>query len=317
MPNPVAASQHLIEELSLYDPSFYLTEYPEYWAANGVHHSAEGSLPLGLRRIVSSRIDMLGEAVTYDGISTDIPLTDFGIETDQYKVLVKITASQWNLFDLAAEDYASSNAVLPLRDMVQTKMEASRMAIDQSMHQQVVAGSRDFQGLFNMQDVEVITVTDDLHNMTPGDIYQWFLDFSIDFSAKTKLTAELVDVLMPVKLRKALLQRFGPDTRDTPYNALTDPTQQLLYRSMVSVNELASDYLEDTGIHSSGYNHDRMLLGAFNDPRVLRRRYYPLNRTEPHPVDGMNWRVFSFAATGEVEVRQPHKLVLVEFPKAA
>jgi hypothetical protein len=317
MPNPVASPQYLDHELTLYDQTFYETEYPEYWAANGRHHSADGSLPLGLRRIVSSRIDWLGEAVTYDGSSTDIPLTDFGIETDQYKVLVKITSAQWNMFDLASEDFASQNAVLPLRDLVETKMQACRESIDQSIHQQVVAGSPGFQGLFSLRDVEVITITDDLYAMTADEIYEWFKDFQITFSRRTKLTASLTKALIPVELNRVLFKRFVSNTDGNPFRLLTDSSQEMLYGSIESVNELESAYLESSKVHAAGYNHDRMLLGAIDDSRVLRRRYYPLNRTQAHPIDGLNWRVFSFCATGEVEARQPHKLVYVDFPKAA
>lgn len=317
MPDSVAAGKFLSRELEQHDPTFYETVYPEYWGAEGKHHPAIGDLDIGTRGIVASRLDMVGEGVLYDGTSTDIPLADFGIEEAEYNTRIVISGAEWTLFDLEAQRKANTSALLPSRDIIQTKVEAMRMAIDRRMHRLVWAGDRDMQGLFNHADIEIKTISTDLYSLSPADLYDFFLDEITDFQDDSELTAEVTDIKVPLKLKRALLKRFLQNGDRNPFALLTSQAEGIAVRSLEVVNELKADLLEEYGVNPPGTGYDRIMIGELNNPRAIRRQFYSINRTEAREVDGMRWRVFGFAGTSEVQVRQPFRLRFLDIPRAA
>lgn len=316
----VTGAKFLREQLRQYDNSFYATEYPEYWGAEGRHHYATGDLALGVREIISGRMDYVGEAVIYGPEATDIPLADFGITEDKYKTRIVIAAAEFNIFELATQQAANQNPMFGQRNIIAEKMDALKLSIDRKMHKLVVYGDTAHQmdGLFSGADVEVKTLTENLYALSADDLYDWWLNELGVLRRETLLTADFMQAMVPDAMRTKMMRRFPTNGDGNPLTLLTGQNGNALsLQSMESVNELDSRFLEDNGVHEEGDDLDRMVLGSLGDSRAMRRQFYTMDRTAPHTADGLTFKVFGYAATSEAQFRQPYKFRYYEFPKAA
>jgi hypothetical protein len=320
MADVIGAGKFLRSELAQYDSTLYATQYPEYWLANGKYHRSRGDLMLGVRELVSGRVDFVGAANIYDGKSTDIPLSDFGITEDRYKARVIISGAQWNVFDLAANEAARRNALLPQRDFVSLKMDAMKQSIDRRVHELGVYGStpQAMNGMFSGAQVEIKSISTDVYALSADDLYQFFLDEIGDFRRDSKLTAEVTGMLVPEAINIKLARRFTANADGTPRLLLTSADRGMSVQNIIPVNELESAYLEANGVQSSGTNKDRIMLGSLDDERTLLRQFYPMDRTEVTLApDGITYQVTGYTAVTEMQFRTPYKVRYLDIPKAA
>lgn len=319
MADVVGAGKFLTQELNQYDTTFYSTVYPEYWGAEGKYHPTQGNLELGTKNIVSGRIDYVGEAAIYDGKSTDIPLSDFGITEDEYKARIVIAGAQWNIFDLAAAQKANRQALLPNRDYLSLKMEAMKRSMDRRIHRLVWAGeaNNDMEGLFSGSQVTLKNITTDLYALTSDQLYDFFLDELSDFQEDSLLTAEATWMYVPKRLKTRLTKRFPNNMDGTPYLLLTDPKRGIMVKGIQEVNELKSSFLEQFGVHAVGTNKDRLMFGQLDDLSVLKRQFYPMDRSIPQLADdGVTYRITAWCATTEMQFREPFRVRYLDIPRA-
>jgi len=319
MADIVGAGKFLTQELNQYDATFYETIYPEYWGAEGKYHPAQGNLQLGTKKIVSGRIDYVGEAAIYDGKSTDIPLSDFGITEDEYNARIVIAGAQWNVFDLAAAQKANRDALLPQRDYLALKMEAMKRSMDRRVHNLTWAGdtSNSMSGLFAGGQVEVKTITTDYYTTgTSDDLYNFILDELSQFQDESLLTAEATVMYVPKPFKTLLTKRFPNNMDGNPYMLLTDPKRGVMVRQIQEINELKSSFLEQFNVHAAGTNKDRIMFGQLDDAQVLRRQFYPMDRSVPQLADdGITYRITAWCATSEIQFREPFRIRYLDIPK--
>lgn len=317
------STKYLQDVVRLYDRQFYLTEYPEWWAAQGKLHYSVGDLPLGIQRVTAGRIDWIGSAAIYNGVAEDVPISDFGIELDDYKVRMVISGARWNMSEQNIESLARTNGsdMMPVPDIVQTKMDAMRMSIDQRMNELIMYGSskHGMEGLFTASDVQSDVITDNPYTMTQIQLYNWFIDMIALYQRETKLTALTTELIVPhmlyVKMAKPFLAT--EQASGSPYEFLTSRDKGGLVSRISYVQELDSGYLESNGAQASGTNRDLIIMGPLTDSRAYQRRFHPLQRTEVWQSGPMDWQVWSYMATTESQFRQPYKFRYKRIPKYA
>lgn len=295
----------LTGQLVRYDNKFYDTVYAALWGANGEMHSAKGTLPLGIKKILSGRIDYVGEASLYDGNATDILISDFNVVTDEYKTKVIIAAAEWNIFDLATNN-AADNTILPRLDYIGLKMGAVRRSLDTRMHKMVWAGETalNFQGLFSCRDLVVENINTDLYALSGFDLFNWTRNAINTFRENSLLTANAAVLVVPSRFYNKLLEPIGADYSVTPYKMLTDPTMGRSVREIREVNELKSDFLGRYRVRPDTLK-DRLMLLDDTDEGKPEREFYPIDRTPPIlQDDGITYRVTSWTATSEMEFKQ-------------
>ncbi|MBW4636337.1 MAG: DUF2184 domain-containing protein [Iphinoe sp. HA4291-MV1] len=317
MADTIGAGKFLVEELAEYDEEFYETTYPEYWAATGQYIPSTGDLRLGTKKFISGRIDTVGKATIYDGKATDIQLADFGITADEYRAVIVILAAEWNIFDIAAAEEAKLNALLPDRDFVSLKMEALNRGITQRLHEIVAFGDAtyDMDGMLNSTNVELITETNDVYTYPPDALYNWIRGLLKRFRKESLLTASATDLFVPTDFYDRLLGRFTTNNDGNPFELLTNPQKGQKVGTVTELNELSSNYLEQFSVHAAGTNKDRLVL-LERDPKVLRRKFYATDRTEPMlGDDGITYRLTGYAGTTEVQFRQPYCVRYIDIPK--
>lgn len=320
MADLTTAQKFVTQELTKYDQTAYETVYPEKWAYEGKHHPTEATLALGTKEIATFTQDYVGNAAIYDGMSLDIPMSDYGLTEDRYQANIIVTKAQWSFFDTEMQSLANSNALLPQRDMVAMKMKANDRSIVNRIHQQAVFGdpSRNMSGILNDANVELVSLTVDPYTLSPEDLYDFFLGIITQFQDDTELTQEFTNALAPNKLRAQLLKSnrvSGSDSNPTGLSRLLD-SQAGLLSSFDVIPEAKARHLEANGVNPVATNKDRMILGALTDREAIKREYYPINRTSVVPIDSHRVEVLSYAATSEVQYRQPYKFRIYEFNKA-
>ena len=305
----------LTGQLLRYDRKFYDTVYPAMWGANGELHDAQGTLPLGVKRILSGRIDYVGEASLYDGNATDILISDFNVVTDEYKTKVIIGAAEWNIFDLATNNTAD-NTILPRLDYIGLKMGAVRRSLDTRMHKMVWAGepALNFQGLFSARHIPIESISTNLYTMDGFAAYNWCRNAINLFRETSLMTANAAVLVVPSRFYNKLLEPIGADYSMTPYQMLTDPTRGRSVREIREVNELKSDFLSRFRVRADNLK-DRLMLLDDTDEGIPTREFYQTDRTPPIlQDDGITFRVTSWTATSEVQYKQAFRAKYFDVP---
>lgn len=318
MVDTIGAAKYLREGLDQHDETWYDTEYPELWGANGRFVPSTPDLDIAVKRVIASRIDYVGEAAIYDGTATDFPLSDFGIESDSFNVRIVVAGQKWSTFDVLAAERQNKVSVFPQLDWLQTKMEAMRMSIDKKIHNLVAYGDnrQDMDGFLSCANVDVVDVDDDIYDpaLDPNDVYELIRGWIQTFKDETELVAgNNLKLVVPSRVLWVLGRRFNENSDGTPLNLLRDENRGLTVQSVDEINEAKCDKLKQFGIYNYNYEKDRVTLYTENS-RAIKRQYYPLERTEPETI-GLEHRVIGYCATTEVQNRQPFKMRYFDIPK--
>lgn len=309
------AGKFLQEQLRMIEPEINQTVYPEYWGYEGKYHSVKNGLNFGVSTIKTARLDYTGTAVNFGGKATDIPLANFGIDTDSYDTLMGVLGAEWHWTELEQQEAATNAGTLNAVNVVQEYSNAMDKGIREWVHLKTLFGnynntSAGFTGFFNNPYAQVKVITDNLYNYTPQQLYDFFLTESFDFQKTSLLTAEATDLLLPIDLKRALLRRFGDNTGDgNPLRMmlnLNGKNDEPAYNSVSAVNELKYTYLNQYGISVTSQD---MFIMYDNSVQTL-YKYMSDIYTTPAQLkdDGMTYRVTSIVKLSEMIVKQPFRI---------
>ena len=328
MADLIGLQKWLDVELRDYEREIVETVYPELWGFEGKHCPTMGGLRLGLKSLVYARIDRVGKAVNYGGKATSIPLSNFGITLEEHKTAVGIAAAEWGVFDLAAEKVAAQfPQLLQNRDLVKNYREALEKSLREWMHKKALFGDQELgmAGLFSEENITVGNVktfaatattsnaeTNNLYNVKPEELHDYFVDILGKFKEDTLLTTNATHLLITSKLMTQLSKRYRDGGNDgSPLTML-----KKVFTSITEVNELKSNFLEDHGVNAAGTNKDRFILYE-NNPKVLMRKFHPIETTAPRLNDDqITYRTIGYCATSEVCVKQPTRIKYYEYDAA-
>lgn len=314
MTDTIVLQKWLHNQLISYEPKIIETVYPEYWGFEGKHHNAVGDLPLGVEKIVSSRMDYVGSAVNYGGKATTIPLANFGIGSHSAKTAIGILAADWSIFELAKEKVASENPrLLQTSGLIQNYRNAIERGLREWMHLKAVFGDTalNMSGLLSNRDVPIIAEVQSLNTLAPAALYDWFLTRLSAFKEQNMLTTnEQISVLVSSRLALAMSRRFTDTGDGSPMGLL-----RALTGKITELNELAAPLLERFGVTVAGSNTD-MIIFYNNQPDVLDRRYFPIEITKPNLLDDqVSFRCVGYCATSEVRIKQPLRFQYITYPR--
>jgi hypothetical protein len=326
----IQAGKFLSEQYTRVEPNIIETIYPELWGFEGLHHQVEmGGVSLATEQIVTLRVDRTGTAVNYGGKATDIPLANYGIETDKYKVSIGVLGAEWHYTELVKQQEAlnSQTAYSIVPDVVSNYMMALEKGLREYVHLRTLFGNYDpldpttFTGLFNNPQVELINETTDLYALTPIQLYQYFLDVITNYKKSTKLTGGQIELLVNSDLYNRLtsINNSGIDANITPYMLLTDPMRGSGVARISEVNELTWDVLEQYKIFSSGTNKDMYCLFNVNSagtpPNRLKKTMDIFYTPEGLKDDQMTYRKVGLVAVSELIFNAPFLCKYYSYPK--
>lgn len=317
----VLAGKFLNEALTKYETEVTQPVYPEYWAYEGMYHSAVNDLPFGCRSMMNARIDYVGRAVNYGGKATSIPLANFGINMDEYGCLVGVLAADWTWQELRSEEAGQSNSFLPRVNIVQSYRTAVEMGLMQWMHLKSVFGdvNADFNGLLTNPFVEVIEVANGANGLTGSSAtaataYDFMITQLSNFRRDSKLTTDATAVLTSEDVMLSLNKRFADNSNDgNPFRLLTGGDNYQL-RTIKSVNEMNGDTARDEGGRTSinsvniAATDDLLLMFDANVETNMVRHYAAIDTLPPGLLDDqLTYRQVALCATSEVIYKQPFK----------
>jgi hypothetical protein len=321
MVDVVGAGKFLREQTERVLPKIYETIYPRTWGYEGMHHTSRpGGISIATDKIHTLRLDHVGVATDYGGTATDIPLANFGIETDSYNVAVAAIAAEWTSLELLKQREAQSSQTLysaPVVDIVANYQAAMEKALREWVHLKTVFGNfnpndpTEFDGLLTGSEVNVVTEATDLYSLTPVQLYDFFLDVINEKKKETELTSADMELLVPSDLLNQLLKvnTAGIDLNETPYNLLIDPLRGNRLARISELNELSASKLEQYGVLPEGTNRDMFCL--FNvpqegEPENRLKLMSDTFRTPPRVKDdGITWRTVGFIGVSEMIFNQP------------
>lgn len=314
------AGKFLKEQLRIIEPGIMRTEYPELWGANGKYHTVRPGLPFGAKEILYARVDHAGIAVNFGGRATDIPVVNFGIDTQSNKTLMGVLGAEWHWEELQQQEMAERSGNTFSINVVQEYRAALEKGIQEWIHLRTLWGipSEGFRGLFTNADIEVKIITDNLYTMSANDLYDFFVSESFDFQKDTKLTSEFTDMIIPIDLKRAMQKRFADNNDGNVGRLLLGVgNDSASYRSISTVNELSYQYLVDNGVILPGDNQDMFMMYE-NSPDVVDKLDSGIYRT---PVglcdDQMTYRITAITKISEVRCKRPYKVRYYKIPKAA
>lgn len=324
MPLDIASTgKFLASELAVYDDQYYDVPEDELWGASGQNIPSTGDLPFGAEEINSYRRQFIGEASISDGRAYDIPLVDFGVSGTKAKAVLVLAGAEWSVADLHREELAARNAIgSPRVNVTESKMEAVNVAINRRIHRLVYAGQPeiDFDGMFNASDIQAFDATadgnlyGDTTPLTPAELTDWMQGRIAAFKIDSRLPYASIIAYVDDSLYTALCKPLSDNTGDTPFMRLTSSERGRFLGDVRPLTELNPTTLQDIGIISSPTTRGRMLLGAWDDPRSVRRHFQAIDRTDPFMKDsGFHWGVTGWAATSELAVKVPERFEYIDF----
>lgn len=318
----VSAGKFLKEQLREIEPKVKETVYPEYWGYEGKYHTVVPGLQYGTTEIYRTRIDYVGKASTYDGRSTDIPLVNFGIDSDKNKTIMCIVGAEWHWEKLQQEQKAKSSGTFDTGfSVVESYMKALNKAIAEWGHQTTLFGDKNYNvaGLFNSPDVETVVITDDLYAMTPSELFLFLLDIITGFKKTTKLTYNPVDMLTCIdlfsKLTKPIETANSTFSSDTPYGSLTSALYGSRLRSINEINELDYQSLVDNGRILAGANQDMFMLYSSTSDVLDKKVATPFRTPVGLMDDQLTYRTTAMFKQSEVRFKTPYKVKYYLYPK--
>lgn len=321
----VLAQKFLTESLTKYDLELFETEYPEYWAADGRYHNAIADLPFGVKQYTMGRIDYTGRAVNYGGKATTMPLANFGINMDAYKVVTGVLAADWTWEELRAEEASQGNAFLPTVNVVQSYNEALTRGLREWMHIRTVFGdpAMGFGGLLTNAyvDVEDVTFAGFLAPaVTATQAYDFFRSELSEFRTNSRLTSKITGVLTSEAVQLKLTARYGDGSSDgTPLGTLLGggAARSPVISQFDVINEasvsagLLADFDLPAGM--SGAGREWALFYELSPDNMI-RHYADIDLSEPFMLDdGMTFRRIGLCATSEVIYKRPYRAKLYRF----
>jgi hypothetical protein len=325
MDSIVQAGKFLKEQLILVEPEIIRTVYPQLWGFEGKYHTVKSGLGFGVNNIVSTRIDSVGKAVNFGGKAIDIPLANFGIDSDSWKTIMGVLGAEWSWTELEQQKAAENSGTLGAVNVVQEYSNALERGIRQWVHERTLFGDpadNSFTGLFNNSDVETIVLTDNLYSLSPRDLHLYIKNIIKNFEKTSKLTASASDMLVNVDLFDNLTNPIsqsagGGGGEATPYELLTDSKKGVSLRQINRVNELTYASLVEYGRITASANQDMFMLYD-NSAETLYKHFSGVYKT-PAALkdDGMTYRTTGFAKTSEVVVKMPFRVRYYLYPKAA
>jgi hypothetical protein len=316
------AGKFLQEQIRMVDPKVIQTEYPEYWGAEGEHHTVKEGLPFGVKEVSTVRLDYSGRAVNWTGKTRDIPLANYAIDTDNYKTLACALGAEWGFEELLIQEAAEKSGVYTgtVVDVVTAYNNALQKGIQEWMHIRTLFGDPEinFYGLFTNPDVEQIIVSDDLYALTPSELQDYFHGIVNDFTDDIGLTATEFDVLTNVKLFAGLTKQMSPGNASstTPYELLTDPDKGAAIKSISKVNELKNKYLLEFGKLSAGDDYDMFMVYDSSEDTLDKMMSNQI-LTNPRLTDSDTYRRMGYQKISEVRFKKPFKARYFLYPKAS
>jgi len=322
------SAKFLNAEVTRYERQWMKTVYPERWAANGDHLYNVGDLRLGEKRVIIPRIDYAGKATIHTGKATDIPLLQLATTADQYNARVIVMGAKWDaIADIAAEEVANLNGLLPERNTVQMLMDGLSDKISEKEHELVVFGNRaeGMDGLFSGQRVDTLDIPagTNLHEEPALDLFDRIRGLLKEFHKRSLLTAMATKMLCTIDLYDSLCRKF-PDSEGTPLERLTRAGRGMYVREIEPVNELTSDLLEQFGVHTPGANRDRFMVyedripeeGEVTRPGIM-RQFFAMDRTPVRQDSDLGYSMTAYCATTEVQFREPFRALYIDYDKFA
>jgi hypothetical protein len=319
----VQAGKFLKEQLRQVEPELIKTVYPEMWGFEGKFHPVKSGLSFGVSEIKTGRIDYTGVAVNYGGKATDIPLANYGIDSDGYKTLMGVLGVEWGWTELQQQEAAQTAGSLGAVNVVQEYSNALEKGLREWVHIRTLFGdsTSGFRGLFNHTDVETVVLTDDIYAMSPRDKHLYIKQLLTQFKKTSKLTATPVDMLCNSDLYDDLTDPIstsaGGGSEATPYEYLTDPKKGSNLRTIQEVNELSYDYLVQYGRILAAANQDMFVIYE-NSSDTLYKRFSGIKKT---PVglkdDMMTYRQTGMVKISEFIIPQPFRVRYYLYPKKA
>jgi hypothetical protein len=314
------AGKFLYEQLQIIDPEVTRAIYAEKWGYEGRYHSVKTGLKFGHIDINSVSTDYVGRAVTWGGVSRDVPTVDFGIANNSVKTLTGIVAYEWNFEQLQQQEVANASGMNFGVDVVREGRYALDQALRDWSHTHTLFGEKEkqFTGMFNHPDVEVKVITDNLYNLTPQQFYDFFLQESIDFQDETKLTADFTNVIGNIRLRAAGLKRFTDISGGgTPLSLMLNNAEAPAFRAWDSVNELKDSYLNEYGITAPSAEQDMFIMYEGNpvDPGI--DKYTTDIQVTPAKLkdDCLTYRIVGMIKQSEVRIKRPMRVRYYYYPK--
>ena len=319
----VQAGKFLKEQLRLVEPELTKTVYPGLWGFEGQYHTVKPGLGFGVNSIVSTRIDTVGKAVNLGGAATDIPLANFGIDSDTWKTVMGVLGAEWTWMDLEKQIAAENSGTLNAVNVVQEHSQALEFGLRQWVHERTLFGDPNdagFTGLFNNADVETVVLTDNLYALSARDLHIYIKGLIKNFKKTALLTAVPSDMLVNSdlfdKLTNPISSSAGGGSEATPFEYLTNASKGANLRRISEVNELSNPFLVQYGRIAANANQDMFMLYE-NTADTLYKHFSGIYNT---PValkdDGITYRTTGFAKVSEVVVKTPLRVRYYLYPKA-
>ncbi|MGL5076888.1 MAG: major capsid family protein [Waterburya sp.] len=306
-----SAGMFLQRELEQKLTKVYEKKYANLWAEQGQYLTARPDLQLGAEFITEEVIESVGRAdeiseLAMDGSTVSVSATEFRFNTHVFATSYNYSILKLNAARFAKKDINARLAV------------AADRAIRQRIHDLAVFGStkRQSSGLFNDANVPVEATSYNPNTAT----FQQHIDFVAQICSnvedRNSLTENVGTLLVPNKLLYRWKQQYqSNDSGKTVYSAIMDNFGSGSGGSITTiagVNECKSSELIANGVLPVGSVLDRVIFLP-SDPDAVERLYYPPMTLAPQ-LNGMNFRVITFAGTSQTIIHTPQALAYVNIP---
>ena len=298
----LVASRYLNSQMTDFDKTIYAENEEAKWGAlpNGQnHHPAQANLPIGAQFVGAQIKRFSGEAESFGGANTSIPTVATDISGETYPVDLYIIRDTYTRFDLYNEAMANRGSGMPSTNLIKDGAAAIRMGMDRKTHALAWKGNANLgiTGMLNNESInrEVVAGVD-LYTMSPEDLLIWFTNLLSSFKRRTRLTTNQIEIKVPTALKSRLTLPISNMNGQTPWQRLTDERIGATISAADELNELQAADLFEAGILPDS-SLDRIMIGRFNSPRAMKRRYYAMDRTKPMTSDGINYVVTAWMAS--------------------
>jgi len=306
--NP-SVGRYLEQALTEYDRDIIKTVTAPAWATAGQNHATRGDLPRGLLKLTSTIVQTIGDAGIYDGKTIDIPMVDYSMDGADFTALRFIVGTKWSEDEIDSWQLASRAGLPSTLEPILTKMEAMQDILDLKMHRTILFGSkaRNFKGWFTNGTVPIAAAVPAVKPliMTNTALYDWFSGILTEFSIKNALNPMQITAFVDPRFMRKLHEFLEGGSRNTvAEQILSTNTQAGLVKDIRSIYELTPEVIQANTANlpnAVAAGTGRIILGCYDDPKCVLRRYYPSYRTTPEKLPGtFNWVVLMSSGTTEL-----------------
>lgn len=307
-----SAGIFLSRELEQKLPKVYGQKFPQFWAAEGMYHQANGTLERGTASVVESIENGRGEALPLVDYQSNFPTNEVGQAESTFKVIDFVTSVEYTILQLWAAEKAG-------KDIVSMKINRAYKTMQERIHRHAVFGSAKYghKGLFSNPGTQNVASAYNPNTSTWQQDLDFFRNQLADLADSVNNVSQTAYLLIPPKLRFKLASTYQTgDSGATVLQALLDnfgTANGGFLKGIIGVNECRAVELEREGVNIVGTNLDRIVMLP-DTADFAERLYYPMT---PLPLerDGTTFRSLFIQGTSEAIFHYPREARYVSFTR--